>query len=220
MVRDFPVRHRRRGAAGKMQEGGGPPAGFDDRGHRRGLEPPSACSTASRRRERRDLRGEAAGGGVEHRRARPATISGGKNGVLHGNRTYLLKNDDGQITDAHSISAGPTIQASAGAILAQRRRRCLHVRQPYQEAPRFQLTLPSSRDHFPRFEKPGSRHRQGGGEIAAEKPRATSWVIQPVRARRQGHLHRGGAPAGRVVRSHARRSPSRKARPPARITKP
>ncbi len=27
-------------------------------------------------------------------------------GVLHGNRTYLLQNDDGQITEAHSISAG------------------------------------------------------------------------------------------------------------------
>ena len=27
-------------------------------------------------------------------------------GVLHGNRTYLLMNDDGQITEAHSISAG------------------------------------------------------------------------------------------------------------------
>ena len=48
---------------------------------------------------------EAAGRGVdtgEH----AASISGGKPGVLHGNRTYLLMNDDGQITDAHSISAG------------------------------------------------------------------------------------------------------------------
>jgi len=48
---------------------------------------------------------EAAGRGVdtgEH----AASITGGKPGVLHGNRTYLLMNDDGQITDAHSISAG------------------------------------------------------------------------------------------------------------------
>ena len=35
-----------------------------------------------------------------------ASLTGGKPGVLHGNRTYLLQNDDGQITDAHSISAG------------------------------------------------------------------------------------------------------------------
>src|SRR5438132_4426995 len=35
-----------------------------------------------------------------------ASIAGGKPGVLHGNRTYLLMDEDGQITEAHSISAG------------------------------------------------------------------------------------------------------------------
>ena len=35
-----------------------------------------------------------------------ASITGGKPGVLHGNRTYLLMDDDGQIKEAHSISAG------------------------------------------------------------------------------------------------------------------
>jgi len=35
-----------------------------------------------------------------------ASLTGGRPGVLHGNKTYLLQNDDGQITDAHSISAG------------------------------------------------------------------------------------------------------------------
>ena len=35
-----------------------------------------------------------------------ASIAGGRPGVLHGNRTYLLMNDDGQIEEAHSISAG------------------------------------------------------------------------------------------------------------------
>jgi len=35
-----------------------------------------------------------------------ASIAGGKPGVLHGNRTYLLMDGDGQITEAHSISAG------------------------------------------------------------------------------------------------------------------
>jgi tryptophan synthase beta chain len=33
-------------------------------------------------------------------------MNAGKPGVLHGNRTYLLQNDDGQILDGHSISAG------------------------------------------------------------------------------------------------------------------
>jgi tryptophan synthase beta chain len=35
-----------------------------------------------------------------------APLSGGRAGVLHGNLTYLLQNDDGQIDDAHSVSAG------------------------------------------------------------------------------------------------------------------
>ncbi len=48
---------------------------------------------------------EAAGDGVETGR-HAASLTGGAPGVLHGNRTYLLQNDDGQILDAHSISAG------------------------------------------------------------------------------------------------------------------
>jgi tryptophan synthase beta chain len=48
---------------------------------------------------------EAAGKGLETG-LHAASIAGGQPGVLHGNRTYLLQNDDGQITDAHSISAG------------------------------------------------------------------------------------------------------------------
>lgn len=47
---------------------------------------------------------EAAGHGLTNLHA--ASIAGGRPGVLHGNRTYLLMDDDGQITDAHSISAG------------------------------------------------------------------------------------------------------------------
>ncbi|MAI10059.1 MAG: tryptophan synthase subunit beta [Rhodospirillaceae bacterium TMED167] len=35
-----------------------------------------------------------------------ASLSAGRPGVLHGNRTYLLQDDDGQITEAHSVSAG------------------------------------------------------------------------------------------------------------------
>jgi tryptophan synthase beta chain len=47
---------------------------------------------------------EAAGEGLDKLHA--ASLTGGKPGVLHGNRTYLLMNEDGQINDAHSISAG------------------------------------------------------------------------------------------------------------------
>jgi tryptophan synthase beta chain len=48
---------------------------------------------------------EAAGHGIDTD-AHAASLTGGRPGVLHGNRTYLLQNGDGQILDAHSISAG------------------------------------------------------------------------------------------------------------------
>jgi len=48
---------------------------------------------------------EAAGKGIESGE-HAASITGGNPGVLHGNRTFLLQDNDGQIRDAHSISAG------------------------------------------------------------------------------------------------------------------
>ena len=48
---------------------------------------------------------EAAGLGLSSGK-HAASLSGGKPGVLHGNKTYLLQNKDGQIEEAHSISAG------------------------------------------------------------------------------------------------------------------
>ena len=48
---------------------------------------------------------EAAGHGLDSGQ-HAASLKGGQPGVLHGNRTYLLQDDDGQITDAHSVSAG------------------------------------------------------------------------------------------------------------------
>ena len=48
---------------------------------------------------------EAAGHGIETGQ-HAASLSAGRPGVLHGNRTYLLQDADGQITEAHSISAG------------------------------------------------------------------------------------------------------------------
>ncbi len=47
---------------------------------------------------------EAAGEGLTGKHA--ASLAGGASGILHGNRTYLLQDEDGQITEAHSISAG------------------------------------------------------------------------------------------------------------------
>ena len=47
---------------------------------------------------------EAAGHGLDKEHA--ASLAGGSPGILHGNKTYLLQDEDGQITEAHSISAG------------------------------------------------------------------------------------------------------------------
>jgi tryptophan synthase beta chain len=48
---------------------------------------------------------EAAGDGIETGR-HSAPLSAGRPGVLHGNRTYLIEDDDGEIIETHSISAG------------------------------------------------------------------------------------------------------------------
>ncbi|MCZ8017738.1 tryptophan synthase subunit beta [Novosphingobium sp.] len=47
---------------------------------------------------------EAAGYGLDKEHA--ASLAGGRPGILHGNKTYLLQDEDGQITEGHSISAG------------------------------------------------------------------------------------------------------------------
>ena len=49
---------------------------------------------------------EAGGHGLDVPDGHCASLSGGRPGVLHGNRTYLLQNADGQILEGHSISAG------------------------------------------------------------------------------------------------------------------
>jgi tryptophan synthase beta chain len=49
---------------------------------------------------------EAGGKGVTEKMEHCASLTGGRPGVLHGNRTYLLQDEDGQILEGHSISAG------------------------------------------------------------------------------------------------------------------
>ena len=49
---------------------------------------------------------EAGGHGLDVPNGHAASMNGGRPGVLHGNRTYLLQDDEGQILEGHSISAG------------------------------------------------------------------------------------------------------------------
>ena len=57
-------------------------------------------------REVRIYGAEAGGHGIDVENGHAASMTGGRPGVLHGNRTYLLQDADGQILEGHSISAG------------------------------------------------------------------------------------------------------------------
>ena len=104
MVRDF---QSVIGNETRAADAGGrrPPAGLAGRLHRRRLQRDGPVPSVPRRSLGVEIFGvEAAGHGLTQLHA--ASIAGGRPGVLHGNRTYLLMDDDGQIQDAHSISAG------------------------------------------------------------------------------------------------------------------
>ncbi len=67
---------------------------------------PSACSIRSSTMHGVALHGvEGGGDGIETGR-HAAPLCAGRAGVLHGNRTYLMEDQDGQIIETHSISAG------------------------------------------------------------------------------------------------------------------
>jgi tryptophan synthase beta chain len=105
MVRDF------QSIIGKetreqMMERRGPSARHDHRGDRRRVERDGAVLSVPGRPRCRIIGVEAGGKGVDDRMEHCASLTGGRPGVLHGNRTYLLQDDDGQILEGHSISAG------------------------------------------------------------------------------------------------------------------
>ena len=62
---------------------------------------------ADKKRSDIDIIGVEAGGeGLDSRMKHAASLTGGSPGVLHGNKTYLLQDSEGQIIEGHSISAG------------------------------------------------------------------------------------------------------------------
>jgi tryptophan synthase beta chain len=86
--------------------GRGPPARHDHRRHRRGVERDGPVLSLPRRQGGGIIGVEAGGKGVNAKMEHCASLTGGRPGVLHGNRTYLLQDEDGQILEGHSISAG------------------------------------------------------------------------------------------------------------------
>ena len=101
----LPVGHRPRGARADARPRG-PPAGRSGRPASAAARTPWGCSIPSSTIPGVRMIGVEAGGeGVETGR-HAASLTAGRPGVLHGNRTYLLQDGDGQIVEAHSISAG------------------------------------------------------------------------------------------------------------------
>ena len=135
---------------------------------------------------------EAAGHGISTG-LHAASLTGGRPGVLHGNRTYLLMNDDGQITDAHSISAGldypgigpehSWLHDSAGSTTSRR--------------PTRRRSTPSSSCRKLEGIIPALEPAHAIAKVArdrAEEAQGPPHDRQSLRPRRQGHLHRGRAP--------------------------
>ena len=89
----------------QMQEAEGRSAEFADRLHRRGVQCDGPVPSVPRRPPI-EIYGVEAAATVSIAAMHAASIAGGRPGILHGNRTYLLMDGDGQITEAHSISAG------------------------------------------------------------------------------------------------------------------
>ncbi len=158
---------------------------------------PSACSTrsstiptsrcsASRRR--------ATGSTRQH----AASLAGGFPGILHGNKTYLLQDEDGQITEAHSISAGldyPGIGPEHAWLKETGRVEYTSVTDD-EALDAFQL-LCRTEGIIPALEP--SHAIAAIVKRAREMPRGRDHPRQPVRPRRQGHLHRRrGAGSGDV----------------------
>ena len=134
---------------------------------------------------------EAGGHGVDDRMEHCASLTGGRPGVLHGNRTYLLQDDDGQILEGHSISAGldyPGIGPEHSWLHDTGRAVCLdHGCRGARGVP----ALLRDRRHHPGAgarARAGACHQDRAGPALRPHP-----VHEHVRAGRQGHLYRGEA---------------------------
>ncbi len=140
---------------------------------------------------------EAGGHGIETGE-HAASLTGGRPGVLHGNRTYLLQDDDGQIIEAHSISAGldyPGIGPEHS---------WLH------DIGRVEYVSATDRGgagcvpalHADRGDHSGAGTGARAGacdEAGADDGQGRDHPDESVRARRQGHLHGGRASRGEAV---------------------
>ena len=126
---------------------------------------------------------EAAGEGLNRRHA--ATLSGGSPGVLHGTRSYVLQDEHGQITEAHSISAGldyPGVGPEHAWLMLSERAE--YVSGDRRRSARRAAPALRNRGHHPRA---GDRPRDRlGRQTRARNAPGPVDPDRPLRPRRQG----------------------------------
>ena len=188
MVRDFQSIIGRE-TREQMHGGRRPPAGFARSPASAAARTRWACSIPSSTSAQIEIYGvEAAGHGIDTG-MHAASIAGGRPGVLHGNRTYLLMDEDGQINEAHSISAGldyPGIGPEHAWLNDVGRVTFLSATDD-EALEAFQLLLQARRHHS--GARAGARARQGA-RARAEKAEGPPDGGQSLRPRRQGPRHR------------------------------
>ena len=139
---------------------------------------------------------EAAGYGLDKEHA--ASLAGGFPGILHGNKTYLLQDEDGQITEAHSIRAGldyPGIGPEHAWLKDIGRVEYTAITDT-EALDAFQL-LCRTEGIIPALEP--AHAIAAVAKVARDDGPRPDHPRQPVRPRRQGHLHGGrGAGSGDV----------------------
>ena len=141
---------------------------------------------------------EAGGHGVDDRMEHAASLTGGRPGVLHGNRTYLLQDADGQIIEGHSISAGldyPGIGPEHAWLHDIGRVEYVSVTDA-EALEAFTLSC-GTEGIIPALEPAHALAHVA--KIAPALPGGPPPGDEPVRPRRQGHLHRRRGARGRPV---------------------
>ena len=205
MVRDFQSVIGRE-TREQMRKGRGPAARHAGRLHRRRLERDGPVPSVSRRTLACAMIGVEAGGHGIETGLHAASLNGGVPGVLHGNRTYLLQDEDGQIRDAHSISAGldyPGIGPEHAWLHDCGRVEYVAITDT-RGAGRVSAVRAGVEGIIPALEPAHALAHVG--EDRADPAARPSAGDEHVRPRRQGHLRRRRASRGQIV------SPDRRAR--------
>ena len=185
MVRDFNAIVGREARAQMLEQYGRlPDVAHRLRRWRLQRDRPVPCVPQRSRRAHRRRRGGRRG----HRDRSPCRLAGaGRPGVLHGNRTYVLCDDNGQITETHSISAGldyPGVGPEHAFLKDAGRAEYVGVTD--DEA----LAAFHAGAHRRHPGRAGIQPRRGPGDEARARPaEGPPGAVQPVRSWRQGRAH-------------------------------